>query len=189
VVTTSRERNGKRHAGGGNNWDYWRNDLRRVLQNTTPGIRFTTLLDLYALPGNTPGLLAAASERDTTKRCAALERAIAEDIGDPRLLPYIQRHEFESLVLAALPSLGEVFEKKERDRLNNLIDEIRHLGPEDVNDGPETAPSKRLKGALRSYQKTLHGPSALGRAGIAAIRKQCPRFHAWVEALEQFGTL
>jgi hypothetical protein len=29
----------------------------------------------------------------------------------------------------------------------------------------------------------------LADAGIAAIRTQCPRFHAWVEALEQLGTL
>ncbi len=190
VVTTSRARNGTKRMGGGSNWDHWRRDIGNVLRDRRPVVRVTTLLDLYALPTNMPGLPAAASEQDSMKRCAALESAMATAINDPRFLPYIQRHEVESLVLAALPSVEKTLETaQDREGLKKLTEEIINLLPEDVNDGAETAPSKRLENAIPSYRKTVHGPLALADAGIAAVRKQCPRFHAWVEALERLGTL
>ncbi len=55
--------------------------------------------------------------------------------------------------------------------------------PEDINDDPSTAPSKRIRHAVPGYQKTLHGPLIAGAIGIDRIRSACPHFRAWIERL------
>lgn len=52
-----------------------------------------------------------------------------------------------------------------------------------VNDGLQTAPSKRLHHRLPAYQKTLHGPLAVEGLGLAALRAQCPHLDAWLSRL------
>ena len=71
--------------------------------------------------------------------------------------------------------------------LEALQREIMGLSPEDVNDGPDTAPSKRLERLLPGYSKPLHGPLATEGAGLAALREACPRFDGWVRRLESLA--
>ncbi|MER7211111.1 DUF4276 family protein [Streptosporangium sp. NPDC000239] len=53
-------------------------------------------------------------------------------------------------------------------------------GPELVNDGRETAPSKRILAAYPGYRKTHDGPLAIADHGLAALRRDCPHLDAWV---------
>jgi hypothetical protein len=79
------------------------------------------------------------------QRCARLEAALAREFDDPRLIPYLQRHEFEALVLASLPLLrGLLDARDDLLGLEALAAELSQQSPEDVNDDRETAPSKRL---------------------------------------------
>ena len=58
--------------------------------------------------------------------------------------------------------------------------------PEEINDSPETAPSKRVKQLYASYQKPLMGIcQPLEEIGLAAIRSECPLFDNWVKQLEE----
>ncbi len=50
--------------------------------------------------------------------------------------------------------------------------------------GDGTAPSKRLMKVFPSFRKTLHGPTAAKRIGLAAIRLRCPHFDGWISKLE-----
>jgi uncharacterized protein DUF4276 len=59
-----------------------------------------------------------------------------------------------------------------------------HPTPEDIDDGPMTAPSKRLRDAFAAYQKALHGPLAVAAIGLHRIRAVCPHFHHWLGRLE-----
>lgn len=188
IVTTSRQAHGKKHKGGGGNWDFWRNDIRRLWLDRRPEVRVTTLLDLYRLPKNFPELEKHGPVRDTARRCDELERAMADDVHERRFVPYIQRHEVESLVLAALPCLKKLLDTEaDRRGLDGLEADIGDFAPEDVNEGAETAPSKRLERFIPSYQKTVHGPLVLGDAGLPALRAKCPRFSAWIQQLEALG--
>jgi hypothetical protein len=109
-------------------------------------------------------------------------------VGDRRLIPYLQRHELEALVLAALPALRDLFDAKDAlAGIDALEREIGASPPEDVNDGRETAPSKRLMRHIPGYRKVLHGPDAARAAGLPALRRACPRFDAWVRQLESLG--
>jgi hypothetical protein len=56
--------------------------------------------------------------------------------------------------------------------------------PEFVNDGIDTAPSKRIKKAYPQYEKTLHGPLVIADAGIDTIRSTCPHADDWLRRLE-----
>ena len=59
-----------------------------------------------------------------------------------------------------------------------------YVTPEDINDGPQTAPSKRVSAAMPVYQKTFHGPLIACAIGLDAMRGACPHFHAWLQKLE-----
>lgn len=176
---------------GGGHFRHWSEDIARILGgDRSPALRVTTLFDLYGLPDDFPGLAAHGADRDTIRRCAALEAALDEAVGDWRFIPYLQRHEFEALVLAALPSLrGLLDAPDDLEGLAALERQMGELAPEDVNDGKETAPSKRLLALVPGFRKTLHGPLAARDAGLGALRARCPRFDGWVRRLEGLASV
>ncbi len=105
-------------------------------------------------------------------------------ISPGRVLPYVQRHEFESLLFADVGEFAALDEDAPQ-----AIDTLRRVRaqfptPEDINDSPETAPSKRIAAAIPRYRKRVHGPDVAGRIGLSAIRAACPRFHEWLTQLE-----
>lgn len=71
--------------------------------------------------------------------------------------------------------------------IKKLEQELQQCGgkPENVNNRPETAPSKRLIAALGKYNKTKTGPMVTAMVGINGLKAQCPHFKDWIEKLEQ----
>ncbi len=57
-------------------------------------------------------------------------------------------------------------------------------GPELVNDGVDTAPSKRIMSAYPQYSKTIDGPLVIAEVGLDAIRSFCPHADGWLRELE-----
>ena len=188
IVQTSRDADGHKHVGGGK-WKHWRRDLEILTaQQTDPAVRFTTLFDLYGLPSDFPELERHTTDPDTSRRADKLAAAMSLAISDRRLIPYIQRHEFEALVLAGLESLETLLDEATDLRgVQNLRAIVQSKAPEDINDGPFTAPSKRLKQHIPSFRKTVHGVLTVQAAGLHALRQACPRFNAWVQKLEALG--
>ncbi|MHB8872080.1 MAG: DUF4276 family protein [Myxococcaceae bacterium] len=191
VVASRRERaTGRKLGRGGGHWSSWRKELRLVMKDQGAEARFTTLFDLYGLPSDFPELKQRSECADTAQRARLLEEAIVKDLAveAPRLIPYLQRHEFEALVLAALEQLeGLLDDREDVVGCRSLRASIGAASPEEVNDGVNTAPSKRLGAAIPSYRKTVHGPLALEALGLAQLRAKCPRFAAWVDRLEGLG--
>jgi hypothetical protein len=156
-----------------------------VLLSKAGDLRVTSLFDLYGLPEDFPKLEECRTERNTVTRARLLETAMAEDVEDHRFIPYVQRHEFEALVLSGLDHLGEqLVDADARAGLDALCTELGELAPEDVNDGNETAPSKRLLARVPGYNKTTHGPLVTSKVGIEGLKQRCPRFGAWLAKLE-----
>jgi Domain of unknown function (DUF4276) len=56
--------------------------------------------------------------------------------------------------------------------------------PEEINDSPLTAPSKRVEALVPGYQKPFLGVLAALEIGLASIRAECPHFNHWLEKLE-----
>jgi hypothetical protein len=74
----------------------------------------------------------------------------------------------------------------DRPSIPQALERIRDAcgGPERINEGSETAPSKRIAKEYRRYQKTLHGPMAIREIGLTAIRSACPHADGWLRSLE-----
>jgi hypothetical protein len=56
--------------------------------------------------------------------------------------------------------------------------------PEMVNDGTETAPSKRILSVYPQYLKTVYGPLVIADAGLDSIRQRCPHADRWLRTIE-----
>lgn len=52
------------------------------------------------------------------------------------------------------------------------------------NDGPATAPSKRLLRYRPDYTKTLDGPVAVAELGLPGLRGQCPHLDTWLTRID-----
>ena len=62
-------------------------------------------------------------------------------------------------------------------------DITRAGGPEQVDHGPATSPSKRLRKADPNYIKTVTGPLLIAEVGLGAVLNRCPTFADWWQDL------
>lgn len=133
VAFKTRRVAGRPHDKGGvRRWPKIEHDIRALLRNSAVDT-VTTMLDLYGLPSDTPGL-SDAPAGDAYARVGHVEEAMAQLIDDPRFLPFLALHETEDWVLAAANELAELIESP------RVADVLRsHVtaagGPELVNDG------------------------------------------------------
>ncbi|MGC1376017.1 MAG: DUF4276 family protein [Anaerolineales bacterium] len=182
---------GKDHRGGVLKYIPLKNDIMCFMkQEKARDVFFTTMIDLYHLPHDFPGWNEAEKLRHSPyKRVEALEQAFANDIGDSRFIPYIQLHEYEAYLFSDLEQFRFFYEQHEQKiaELKEALSKADNL-PELVNDGPTTAPSKRIIGAFLDYDKRLVGPIMAELIGLQTIRQKCPHFDMWLSKLEQLGT-
>jgi len=182
----------KRYQGGVQRWSPVQRELLRYLKEDTR--RFvTTMFDYYGMPDDWPGR-DAARRQAYYRKAAIVERAMLEDISKamrnafnrPRFIPYVQMHEFEALLFSAPGILGGVIpEQGITDDLKSIADSFQT--PEEIDDDPNTAPSKRIFRLSQRYQKVLHGNIAAQRIGLALMRQKCPHFNDWQTRLESLG--
>ena len=190
LVMTSKDLSwGRRYKGGLGNYQKVKKDIvRRLKQHHGAGHCFTTMFDLYALPMDFPGFSESQMIIDSYQRVKQFENALADDVGDNRLIPYIQLHEFEAMIFVEPGQL--VFEypdmESKIEKLNRVLDEknIKN-NPELIDEGEETAPSKRILKIIADYNKPIAGVNTVERIGINAIRSKCPHFDEWLKKLEQ----
>lgn len=183
IVNTKVVAAGPNFKGGVRTYTKVQRDLRRLLLDSNAAV-ITTVLDYYALPGDFPGMQSRPA-RNARDRVERVEAEWAAAVGDRRFVPHLALHEFEAWVFAD-PSRLEPFMFDDDAGVIELIGQIAraHQTPEDINDGPMTAPSKRLLDIFGAYQKTLHGPLAVCAIGIERIRAVCPHFHRWLDRIE-----
>lgn len=189
LTSVDRRRPDRQHKGGVVRYAHLERDLRTWLaEDRGADARFTTMIDLYALPGDFPGQQEAARGGDPYRRVELLENALAASIGDPGFVPYIQLHEFETLLLVDLAKFGEL-NADYGEEVASLQRELEGVNPELVDGGSTTAPSKRIEAALPIYgrSKVLLGPSVAARIGLARLRECCRHFDAWLGRLERLG--
>ena len=191
VLIAHAKKKGKVHRGGGRKYLPMKNDILRFLaQEKSSGVFFTTMIDLYAIHADFPGLDAAGKLRHMpNKRVEALEQAFAKDIRDERFVPYIQLHEYESYLFSD-PTCFRYFyshHEKQIAALKTIADS--YDTPELINDGFHSAPSKRIIAEFPDYKdaKSAVGPQVAELIGLEVIRNKCPHFAAWLLQLEKLG--
>jgi hypothetical protein len=191
LLVAHKRKKGKIHRGGGRSYGPMRDDLLRFLkQEKGPDVFFTTMIDLYALYADFPGRDEADKLRhDPYERVRRLEKAFAEDVNDARFIPYIQLHEFESLLFADPTAFEYAYADcgKHLASLQEIVE--KHGSPELINDGQHTAPSKRIIALFADYHtdKPTAGPQLARVIGLDVIRAKCPHFNEWLTRLEALG--
>lgn len=148
----------------------------------------TTMFDLYALPGDFPGknLAGYPGMGSGQQKSTFLETQLAQDIAQTNFIPNLMVHEFEALLFVQPEKFSEWTD--DETVVSNLSAIAQaYATPEDINDSPQTAPSKRVLTVMSAYQKTIHGPLIACAIGLDAMRGACPHFHAWLQKLEALG--
>ncbi len=145
----------------------------------------SSLVDFYGF--------ASKCERTIDELERNLSDSVREEVSNQwderKVIPYVQKHEFEGLLFSDVSAFGVVMMNvpvQSIARLNAI--RVQFQTPEDINDNPDTAPSKRIMNMIPGYRKRLHGPLVAGEVGLPVIRGECPRFDNWVERLESLTT-
>ena len=185
-VMTSR-RHGVKHRGGIVSYTQAKNDINAwMMEDQNEDARFTTMFDLYGLPADFPSYEDAVKARNPYDRVRALEHALKEDIPDPRFIPYLQLYEFETLLFSDPQKLDSQFYDRSGE-IGNLVEMASGFeSPEHINDGIDTAPSKRITDAIPEYgkMKASAGPIVAEKLGLPALRSKCEHFGEWIGKLE-----
>ncbi|MGH8931639.1 MAG: DUF4276 family protein [Egibacteraceae bacterium] len=180
VVKTKRLRSGKAFKGGTIPWGQIKRQVYELLR-ASHAAGVTTMLDFYGLPSDFPG----QDNRPTQPRTAVehLERCAGNTVGDPRFIPYLSLHEFEALLFADPHVVAQRAGKAGVElQLQAALSDCKE--PELVDDGPTTAPSKRIIGCWPRYAKSTDGPSLAAEIGMDRLRAACPHFDGWICRLE-----
>ena len=145
----------------------------------------TSLVDFYGFRGREDGETVDKLEERIFR---AIRGKLPGGFDPIRTIPYVQRYEFEGLLFSDVNAFQMV--KASSESLRKLQDvRAQFPTPEDINDHPETAPSKRIAGAMPGYRKVVDGALIAKETGLPVIRRECPRFSGWVERLSALGGL
>ena len=176
------------HKGGRVNYARVRKDILIQLKQEA-NVYCSTMFDLYGLGAGFPGTV-PPSGLVAVQKAVQIENAVIQDIvsvvpnlrADLRLIPYLQVHEYESLLFSDTTvlaiALGQTGLATQLSQIRN-----RFETPEDINDDPDTAPSKRVAGIYRQYNKVIDGTLAAQKIGVDRMLAECPHFRNWIERL------
>lgn len=174
----------KAHKGGVGSYARFVRQVRLLLGDSS-AVRVTTLLDYYGLRNDFPG---RKHPKGTTpiERVKHVESAMREDVGNPRYHPFLLLHEFEALLFVAPSEIALATQSPQAEAKLQAIRSEFSGSPEQIDDSPVTAPSKRIESVCgNAYVKAVHGPVIAARIGLEAIRRECPHFDSWLQMLEQ----
>jgi hypothetical protein len=153
------------------------------------------MIDFYGLGQGFPGT-PPPRHLANIRKVEHIERAIKDDIcgripdfrPDIRLIPYLSLHEYEGLLFSDPDALAQALNQP---NLASRLHQVRNdfPTPEDINDSPETAPSKRMSAIYSAYRKVIEGTLAARAVGIDSMRRECEHFRNWLEQLEALPDL
>ena len=188
IVGNARERT---RRGGIVSWEIARQGILSRLIEDSNRIS-TTMVDYYAMPLDWPGRADRFAQAASSAPIAEnIEQALLADIcanmdrnfNPNRFVPYVMMHEFEAMLFSDCQAFGNAIGRSD---LSAGFQTIRSEfdSPEEIDDAPTNAPSKRIEALLPGYQKPTMGVQAAQNIGLEAIRSECPHFADWLERLE-----
>lgn len=187
LLVTKRVKVGPDFKGGVISYEKFKNDIIRLL-NSAGNALITTMLDYYRLPEDFPGMNTRPAIGGNL-RASHVETQMVADLGSPRnYFPFLALHEFEAWLFSSPDELPAVMTAREKQADFAAI-LSSFSSPEEINERPEFAPSKRIRNIFPGYRKTLHGPLTAGRIGLERIRSNCPHFNQWLTKLENYAAI
>ena len=172
----------------------WAIARQRILNNLRADseLVISTMVDYYGMPNDWPGRANPfTATMSVSDRAEEIENALLRDVSDEmgssfnpdRFIPYVMMHEFEAMLFSDCQALATAMGRSD---LNASLQAVRNEfnTPEEIDDSPTTAPSKRIEALLPAYQKPIMGVQAAQNIGLDTIRNECPHFAHWLHRLE-----
>jgi hypothetical protein len=169
------------HKGGLSRYAKVKPQIERQCKQD-PNAYVTTFFDFYALPTDFPGRDNCPVQGTALSKIVYLEQALKKDLPHRNFFPNITLHEFETLLFTDISAFDEWIATPSA--LTPLRQVRASQDPEEINDSPQTAPSKRIAAAMPEFQKTIHGPLIAATIGLDAIKDACPHFAAWLKQID-----
>lgn len=185
LATTGRPKQGGHFKGGIVGFGKVERDLRNLLRDRDVAL-VTTMIDLYGLPSDFPGRKEVRAGIPAAQQVVELERALEKHINDSRFRAFYLLHEFEGLLFSKPEVIAQVLMAP---KLISKLQAIRldFPTPEDINNEPQTAPSKRILDLLPGYRKPIYGAEICKEIGLHTLRAECPHFAQWLGLMEALG--
>jgi len=181
VAKTKRVKSGPDFKGGITDFPKVAKDLQRLLGDTQATV--TTFIDYYGLPSDFPGM-ATRPPGSARVKASHVEMALSQFMNNLNFRPFLMLHEFEALLYSNPSELCRALHADNTIIAKFVAIRDSFQTPEEINNHPSTAPSKRILSLMPGYQKTLHGPMISKRIGLATLRGSCPHFNNWITWLE-----
>lgn len=193
VVTLMDRRKGKKYTGGLVSFSKAWGDISKTIRE---GLPVATMFDFFQLPGSFPGYSDINAFHNDREKAEYLEKCLYQKVmhdfpSYPKgyFIPYLQLHEFETLFFCDLTRLKDGYlSQGEQKAIDHLIKSVKGIAPEDINNGPDTAPSKRLLNTV-AYHKGENASDILEKIGIEKMISMCPHFCAFVNALKGLANI
>jgi len=185
LLVTKRVKVGPNFKGGVTNFAKFENDLIRLLNGAGDAL-VTTMIDYYGLPKDFPGMN-TRPKGTPLERVEHVEEEIHKHFGKSgNLRIFLVLHEFEAWLFSTTEDLPRVMtDPGKQQQFAAVRDEFKT--PEEINERPDFAPSKRIESLFPAFRKTFHGLTTAARIGLDRIRKECAHFNWWIEHLERFA--
>lgn len=100
-----------------------------------------------------------------------------------RFVSYLMMHEFEAILFSDCSNFGNGIGRPDLiEKFQNIRDQF--ASPEEIDETPDQAPSKRIQALVERYEKPLLGTLAVLNIGLDQIRTECSNFSRWIDKLE-----
>ncbi|MBL1352943.1 MAG: DUF4276 family protein [Zetaproteobacteria bacterium] len=183
------------HKGGNVTFERMLKDVGLLLKQEA-NTYVTTMMDYFRIDNAWPGKkevgrrVQLGETLTAQERVNILEEATAQEVSknfatyhaSERFLPYVEIHEFESLLFSDAQVLAHKIEVKES-AINAILQQYNGQ-PEEINSEPSKAPSKQILSLCPSYRKVVMGSVIAKAIGIQTIRQSCPHFNQWLTNME-----
>ncbi|MCZ0862332.1 DUF4276 family protein [Methanocorpusculum vombati] len=172
--------------GGLSHYQQFKKNAKNI-KHGAPDCLLTTMIDLYGLPNDFPGMDASRTIPDPWEKVASLEEALATDLAIDNFIPYIQLHEFEALLFSNIEMIDHVLSRAD---VSSPLPQLKYIL--DYYDSPENidhnkGPSRHLQDICgkQQYAKVVWGKEIANMIGLPAMREKCPHFDQWLKSLEE----
>jgi hypothetical protein len=176
------------HKGGNVKFERAKEDIGRFLKQRSE-TQISTMFDYFRLDPSWPRNVNVQSCSTAVEKAEKIEGATLARIRElfpdhnveGRLIPYIEMHEFEALLFSDASILASKI-GVDTGKVEDILDEFGE--PEEIDDRPDKAPSKRLISLHKGYRKVAMGKTISEAIGISTMREKCPHFDNWLTRLE-----
>ena len=175
------------HKGGDVRYGRLKKDVAILLRE--PDVIVSTFVDYFRLGNDFPNAAACLKINGIDAVINCLEQAIAEQVDSELFVPYIQKHEFESLLFSSNAGFSKYFKPQSCQELEAIRSQFPN--PEDINGNQ--SPSYRLIDTVqrcekRKYKKVTDGNIIALEVGIGSMLARCERFAAWINLLGRMAS-